>query len=440
MRLLTGPFLALNYFMGMLRRILGRLFDPPSSSLDDIVFERLDDVPDPVPAQRGVVVSIEELTPRIPPVWLRSGNLPLQQTIEIPPAAFMESSPERPAVASLRFLAGAYPDVFRDPGLAHPDPGVDLPMPQIRDAAAMPSTIPAEIVVESEEVRETFASLADGEPDERTPEERAAEAKETSVALRGVRMPSTPAAQRAVPFESTLSELPPVRSGGAAPDSVPVSAPPALTPETSSRLRRILAAYGEPTSDDLQDALKPYVPPARATTPSLPNEPLPIQAQLARARVLPPAPELDPVLDAPFIEALEKRRDTPVENTLATEVPRDLSGFRMRFEELGLSLSRFSEVRGFVLWQGGQSSHTGDLGVDLDLAALRVRLDKMLDGGIQVQGVQDGFSSVTLNHAKGGLSVFGSGSALVAVAHQHDGLPSHLRSWMCGWVSQPLRA
>jgi hypothetical protein len=46
-----------------------------------------------------------------------------------------------------------------------------------------------------------------------------------------------------------------------------------------------------------------------------------------------------------------------------------------------------------------------------------------------VQGAQDGFWSVTLNHARG-MSVFGNGGSLVAVAHQFDGLPSHLRAWM----------
>jgi hypothetical protein len=111
----------------------------------------------------------------------------------------------------------------------------------------------------------------------------------------------------------------------------------------------------------------------------------------------------------------------------------------MRFEELGLSLSRFPEVKGFALWQAGQSSHTGDLGLEVDLGVLRLRLERLLEGAVLLQGAQDGFSSVTFHHSRGGLSVFGNGSALVAVAHQHEGLPSHLRSWMCGWVSQPLR-
>jgi hypothetical protein len=213
-------------------------------------------------------------------------------------------------------------------------------------------------------------------------------------------------------------------------------------PESPNRLRRILEAYGGSSAP--VPAASPEVPPPApsemaAPVVASPAEPLPIQSQLARGRAYARAPIDDPLLDALVAESLEVRRPEIVSQALAVAAAPESSAFKMRFEELGLSLSRFPEVRGFALWQAGQSSHTGDLGFDVELSVLKLRLERMLEGAIQVQGAQDGFSSVTLNHAKGGMSVFGSGTALVAVAHQHDGLPSHLRAWMCGWVSQPLR-
>jgi hypothetical protein len=112
----------------------------------------------------------------------------------------------------------------------------------------------------------------------------------------------------------------------------------------------------------------------------------------------------------------------------------------MRFEELGLSLSRFAEVRGFGLWHGDAAQHTGELGFDARNAAAREKLERILTDALSTQGSQDGFLSVTVHHARGGISVFGGGPCLVAVAHHADGLPAHLRSWLCGWVSQPSRA
>jgi hypothetical protein len=113
-----------------------------------------------------------------------------------------------------------------------------------------------------------------------------------------------------------------------------------------------------------------------------------------------------------------------------------------RFEELGLSLSRFVDIRGFALWQAGGVMQTGELGFAADESGMRSRLERMLEGGIQVRGAQDGFCSVTLHGAKGGLSVFGGAGCLVAVAHREEGIPEHLRLWLCGWVSQsrPLEA
>ena len=107
-----------------------------------------------------------------------------------------------------------------------------------------------------------------------------------------------------------------------------------------------------------------------------------------------------------------------------------------RFEELGQSLSRFVDVRGFALWQAGGVMQTGEMGFDAEASGMRSRLERMLEGGIQVRGEQDGFCSVTLNGAKGGISVFGGGGVLIAVAHRDDGIPAHLRLWLCGWVSQ----
>jgi hypothetical protein len=110
-----------------------------------------------------------------------------------------------------------------------------------------------------------------------------------------------------------------------------------------------------------------------------------------------------------------------------------------RFEELGLSLSRFSEVRGFALWLGDHAMQTGELGFDTKAATARLRMEKVLESALLAQGAQDGFLSVTVNHARGAVSVCGGGPCLVVVAHQGEGIPSHLRSWLCGWVSQPLR-
>ena len=405
--------------MGKLRRFLGKFFDPPAPALEDIVFERLEDVPQTPESQNRVRVSLEELIPCVPLVWMRSGNWSVQQIIEIPPEAFLEGSAERPAVVSLRFLAHAYPHAFCDPGVNQPDPGVDLPMIMLRETGGAPADLPTEMVVETAEQRENFAEW---EGDERLPEQRAAEEKEAEAALRGVILPSTPGREQELPFESALA-------------AQPEPAPPAVS-QSSSRIRKILEAYadGLPSPSGEVPLKAPAIP--RLTQP-LPIEPLPIQSQLPRVRQRPP--ELSENFRMEDVEAELRGARGAVLEPSPTSGPLDSAPYRMRFEELGLSLSRFPEVKGFALWQAGHSSHTGDLGFDLELSALRLRLERLLEGAVQVQGAQDGFSSVTLNHARGGMSVFGSGSSLVAVAHQHDGLPSHLRAWMCGWVSQPLR-
>jgi hypothetical protein len=110
-----------------------------------------------------------------------------------------------------------------------------------------------------------------------------------------------------------------------------------------------------------------------------------------------------------------------------------------RFDELGLSLSRFPEVRGFALWQGEHAMQTGEMGLDPQSPTTRFRMEKILESASLTQGAQDGFLSITVFNARGGLSIFGGGSCLVAVSHQGEGMPAQLRSWLCGWVSQPLR-
>lgn len=416
--------------MGFFRRILEKLFDPPSVPVDQIVFERLDDAEVPVEGPRGIRVSLEELLPGVPQVWLRQGGWSAEQTIEIPREAFMESSAERPSVASLRFLASAYPLVFRDPGATVADCGVDVPMARIRDRAAEAESIPADVLVESSQQRQTFSEWEGELP---AAKERATEARETAVALRGVRMPAP--VNRGETFESALvaqgsraSDLPVGGESGVGASAVgevgrsesPVSA-------ANPRLRRILEAY----VDSSQPRREPVEEVVRVKEP----EAAPIFSRGSGGV------KDDPLLDSMIREALSVEAAGASVMDVSAEGQRfTVDAYKMRFDELGLSLSRFPEVRGFAFWQAGQAAHTGDLGFELELGALRLRLERMLEGAVQVQGVQDGFSSVTLHHAKGGVSVFGNGTALVAVAHQPEGLPGHLRAWMCGWVSQPLRS
>ncbi|MEK0446779.1 MAG: hypothetical protein RLZZ399_2100 [Verrucomicrobiota bacterium] len=418
--------------MGLLRRFLGKLFDPPASSLDDIVFERLDDPQEPSKSVGGVQVSMEELIPSIPLIWLRSGDWSVQRTLWIPPEAFLETTPERPAVVSLRFLARSHPDLFRDPGPMHPDTGVDLPINPIRDSESrnteFSAELPPEVVLQTALDRSTFSEW---ENEERPADARSQESQETSKALRGVRMPAVPPKERGTPFEKKLEvqKVQPSPTGA-----------PALT---SNRARRILQAYASGLPASAEELAEVDLPPLRPPTGEIrpAGLGLPLEQALGQKRG---AEEEALLAEVNRLSRAEKSLETwnpPAVPKAAEPVaePNLSEPYRMRFEELGLSLSRFPEVKGFALWQGGYASHTGDLGFDLELTSLHPRLERMLQGAIQVQGVQDGFLSVTVSHSKGGLSVFGSGSSMVAVAHQHEGLPGHLRAWMCGWVSQPLR-
>lgn len=430
-------------------RFLAKLFDPPATKLEDIVFERLDGdagVPSISNPPRGMQISLQELVPRVSEVWIRSGGWSLEQMIVLPPEAFMEGSPERPMVVSLRFLAALYPEIFKDPGLGVPDPGVDVPMQVLRETSeeSLVIPVPAEVLNESALEGETFR---DWEEDQIEPAQRKAEARETAAALRGVRLPRSESGERELAFESTLDAQSQGATSSEFASSTAVSAPAPAPP--SNRLRKILAAYAEglPASTQVGEMGGRLEDKAvvRAVDSAV-SKPLDSLGSAPDA-----APTVRVIkreigggsLEGSTGESVGGGRVEEFAPVVSKSGPTTavgaMGGYQMRFEELGLSLSRFSEVKGFAFWQGGQSSHTGDLGFDLELATLRMRLERLLEGAVQVQGAQDGFSSVTFHHARGGMSVFGSGSSLVAVAHQHDGLPSHLRAWMCGWVAQPLR-
>ncbi len=416
--------MAFTILLGAMSRFfsfLAKLFDPPATKFEDIVFERLDgDAEVPIVSQppRGMQISLQELVPRVSESWIRSGGWSLEQMIVLPPESFMEGSPERPMVVSLRFLAALYPEIFKDPGLGVPDPGVDVPMQFLRETSeeSLVIPVPAEVLTESALEGDAFR---DWEEDQVGPAQRKAEAREAAAALRGVRLPRSESGERELAFESTLDAQSQGAPSSAFASSLAVSAPAPAPAPTSNRLRKILEAYAEglPASAQVGETGERKMD--HAVVGGLDSAVSKRIGSVGAARV----EEFDPVL----------AKSGP------TTAVGGMGGYQMRFEELGLSLSRFSEVKGFAFWQGGQSAHTGDLGFDLELAPLRMRLERLLEGAVQVQGAQDGFSSVTFHHARGGMSVFGSGSSLVAVAHQHEGLPSHLRAWMCGWVSQPLR-
>lgn len=450
----------LSKAMGPLRRLLGALFGAPTPKPEDIVFEPIDaplqeDTPrsgdahptpetavhkeEPVPGPlvpgrpaKGPsrTVALGDLLPLVPSAWRRSTHYAPEQTIVLPAEARLDMGIERPLAYSLRYLAKAHPQWFRDPGPFETDLGVDLWMEPFRDPEASPTEmdVPAELVLEAEEERDTFLQW-DGE--KRSARETRKEQKETEKALRSVKMP--PLVMRVEgEFEDLLrvppEEKPPQQTASS---DLPAPIDPAKAvrkPAPNPRLRKILEAYAEGLAD---------------TQPPSPQEPL---------RTSPPRPEDAPSGSEPRASAnppipLASATDSAASNgektvSVATDPsgsPAAPGGYQMRFEELGLSLSRFSEVRGFGFWQGGVAQHTGDLGFDARNAAAREKLERILHDALSTQGAQDGFLSVTVHHARGGISVFGGGPCLVAVAHHADGLPTHLRSWLCGWVSQPLR-
>lgn len=456
--------------MGPLRRILGALFGASSPKPEDIVFEPIDtpsraesarldaatgtpalesagrseppprkQEPPPGPLvpnrpAKGLprTVALGELLPLVPSAWRRSVHYAPEQTIVLPAEARLDMGIERPLAFSLRYLAKSHPQWFRDPGPYETDLGVDLWMEPFRDPEASPTEVdvPAELVVEAAEERDTFLQW---EGEKRSSREVRKEERETEKALRSVKMP--PLLMRVEGGFEDLLRTPPADSPPAQKPSRETGAQTAEIADAqrsapNPRLRKILAAYADGLSGS-QPPRPQSQPPSQPA--ARPTEVLPAQDLLEVK-----AHQLDTTDAAPARREQTSSKPVPI-SSLQPDVPAMPGGYQMRFEELGLSLSRFAEVRGFGLWQGGVAQHTGDLGFDARNAAAREKLERILDNALSTQGAQDGFLSVTVHHARGGISVFGGGPCLVAVAHHADGLPAHLRSWLCGWVSQPLR-
>jgi lipoprotein-anchoring transpeptidase ErfK/SrfK len=427
--------------MGVLRRWLQSLFGRTAISADEVVFERIDDAePAPgaqpaefapevalssgsaaAPAPIGRSVSIEEIFSRTPVRWRRAMDGVDAQVIVLPPQALLSAGGERPQAYSLRYLAKHYPSVFRDPGIQEADPGVDLPMEFLKDPEADLAALPVDAVSEVISERTTFAvSEEDAAPQNESPDEM----RETSKALQKVRLPRVSAGERNAGFNDLLARSEEAGQGGAD-QGVSVHETPATPAAPNPRLRRILAAYAE-TLPEFQNATAP----GASAVPPRGEAPAPVSKQSVGQQ-------------SAFVADAPRRSAAPAETERAQSMPATVNpeGLSVgvdahRFEELGMSLSRFVDVRGFALWQSGGVMQTGELGFAADDSGMRLRLERMLEGGIQVRGAQDGFCSVTLHGAKGGLSVFGGTGCLVAVAHREDGIPEHLRLWLCGWVSQ----
>jgi hypothetical protein len=276
--------------------------------------------------------------------------------------------------------------------------------------------------------RFTFA-VSDEEAASRS--DKVAEMRETSKALKKVRLPRVDADSGKVGFDDLLAragEVPQSQDGpDASGEAQPLGAEEKMA--ANPRLRRILAAYAE--------TLPEFQRPKQSAAAARPDLELKAAERTSFAKQASAQPSAMPAVRAKSgnsASAEMGRADAGVSAPQSEEV--SLGVDASRFEELGHSLSRFADVRGFALWQAGGVMQTGEMGFDAEASAMRSRLERMLEGGIQVRGEQDGFCSVTLNGAKGGISVFGGGGCLVAVAHRDDGIPAHLRLWLCGWVSQ----
>jgi hypothetical protein len=347
-----------------------------------------------------------------------------EQTIVLPAEARLDMGVERPLAFSLRYLAKAHPQWFRDPGPYETDLGVDLWMEPFRDpeASLAEVDVPAELVAEAAEERDSFIQW---EGERRSSREIRKEERETEKALRSVKMP--PLLMRVEGGFEDLLRMPAEESNAL--QTAPRKTNAAQTFAPNPRLRKILEAY----ADGLSDSQPPSSRETRGTEPARSSDVL--RAAGGAEEVQHPA---GPDSRAPvrWGQTVPKQE---LASTPQAAVPAAQGGYEMRFEELGLSLSKFAEVRGFGLWQDGVAQHTGDLGFDARNDVAREKLERILDDALSTQGAQDGFLSVTVHHARGGISVFGGGPCLVAVAHHADGLPAHLRSWLCGWVSQPLR-
>lgn len=432
--------------MGLLRRILGALIGGSTPKAEDIVFEPIEGpstpvtglnhpLPEPLPSEaRGVThrVALGDLMARVPSAWKRSVDFVPEQMVDLPAIARMNAGAERPLAFSLRYLVQMFPVFFRDPGMSEVDPGVDLAMEPLREPEPMLDDLPLEVVQEAEGEPETFAQW---EGDAQSERARLKEAKETQKALKSVHMPLVSDGDN-VGFEELL-EVPAKEAsldssslvqGGLA------AAPPA---QVNGRLRKILEAYAQEITTPEKPVKSSEVLSKQETGDRITIEITP------KERTLPSIPE--PTFSRSVLTSL-------VETKTVTGLPITHDGItapavseppvlhQTRFDELGLSLSRFSEVKGFALWLGEHAMQTGDLGLDTQAATTRFRMEKILESASLTHGAQDGFLSVTVHHARGGISIFGGGSCLVAVSHNAEGMPPHLRSWLCGWVSQPLRS
>ena len=432
--------------MGTIRRMLGALFGRGATKPEDIIFEPikgpvegedespLHDSAHTLQASKSVghKVVMADLMARVPAQWKRSADWAPMEVIELPGAARFHAGAERPLAFSLRYLVTWRPDLFRDPGKAHKDVGVDLAIEPLKDTEQSLADIPSEVIQEIEAESATFADWDEGKGTERKAGRK--EERETIKALKSVELPVVPTAE-ILHFNEVLDTeagsediiaVPGMKSG-----SEPPSGPHRVVREmpANPRLRRILEAYA--------DGL-----PSPQKSGSNSDE----STGLGKGPAEGPSKRRDVVEKPQYAEtpsvAVAQREGQFAEVKAVLSNGANEGGLvhqQMRFEELGLSLSRFSEVRGFALWLGEHALQTGELGMDAQNPAVRSRMAKVLESALETQGAPDGFLSVTVHGAKGGVSVFGGGHCLVAVSHHGDGMPLPLRSWLCGWVSQPLR-
>jgi hypothetical protein len=427
-------FQAFKEDMGFLRRMLGGLVGRSAPKAEDIIFEPIDgpgarpavalEVPLEVVRGSAHSLTLGDLMARVPAPWRRSGEWVPEQMITLQAAGRLNAGAERPLAYSLRYLVKCYPDFFRDPGVKERDIGVDLAMEPLREPEPALTEVPAEVLDEAQIESETFTHW---EGETQTKRARSREARETAKALRSVELPASKNDDSSAFAELLVFEEPspkPESQAAARESTVPSPGIPA-----SGRLKKILEAYASGIVPSAQASVRQISPTLRIL-------------ETEKVGFVPPEKTAEAAEAVPSSANLLSS-DVP-QKARAGRAPGEMSPGppalqQMRFEELGLSLSRFPEVRGFALWLGDDAMQTGELGVDTKAATTRFRLEKILESASLTHGAQDGFLSVTVNHARGGVSVFGGGPCLVVVAHQSEGMPSHLRSWLCGWVSQPLR-
>ncbi len=420
--------------------MLGALFGKGATKPEDIVFEPISGSMDSAPAapvvEEGLPeaggrsashsVALGELMERVPSVWKRSGEWVPEEMLELPAVARLDAGAERPLAFSLRALVRLRPDLFRDPGVLHKDSGVDLAMEPLRETERPLSEIPSELI---EDIQEESATFADWDEDKQSGRARAKEERETNKVLRSVELPAI------VP--SGVAEFEDILEGrsGTESEQVPAGAARGTISNrpVNGRLKRILEAYAEGL------VVNEPVGVASVAADEQERSPVAFGSGIPSGQPAAPSTSTTHKQTGAYSQAIEAR-STGVVGAVAARSGSGLEALRQtRFDELGLSLSRFPEVRGFALWLGDSAMQTGELGFDTQNDSARTRVEKILESALSAHGIQDGFMSVTVHHARGGISVFGGGGCLVAVSHQGEGMPSHLRSWLCGWVSQPLR-